>query len=186
MQSIFFSYLRPSRLSPNLFIYLCAALSVIVKLFIIQQKSLYTLFALTKSVAAVLWSLCASKNLQPVWHRLAISDFEGLVVTRGGGINSSLLCKKENRSTELGLDYFCHYGFTAHCDTIIYRQEFSLLMKNSSRGLNKPPLTLKNNGLTIARISLHNKVNKQIAGKINLHTSVLRESDWLGICMLCA
>lgn len=54
MQSIFFSYLRPSRLSPNLFIYLCAALSVIVKLFIIQQKSLYTLFALTKSVAAVL------------------------------------------------------------------------------------------------------------------------------------
>lgn len=108
---------------------------------------------------------------------MAVAGFKGLVVTRGGGINSSLLSKKEDRSTELCLDYFCHCGFTAYCNTIICKQEFSTLIKNGHGGLNELPLLLKDNGLNVVRISFCDRVNKQITGKINLHTSVLRESD---------
>lgn len=108
---------------------------------------------------------------------MAVGDFEGLVVMRGGAVSSSLLSKKENRSTELGLEYFCRYGFTAYCNTIIYKQEFSTLIKKGSGGLNRLPLVLKDNGLNVVRISFCHRVNKQMAGKINLHISVLRESD---------
>lgn len=98
---------------------------------------------------------------------MAVADFEGLVVMKGGGINSSLLSKKENRSTELGLDYFCLYGFTAHCNTIIYKWEFSILIKNGSGWVNKLPVGLKDNGLNVVRISFCDRVNKQITGKIH-------------------
>lgn len=66
---------------------------------------------------------------------MAVANLEGLVVMRGGGINSSLLSEKENGSTELGLYYFCHYGFNAyHCNTNIYKQEYSTLVKKGSGG----------------------------------------------------
>lgn len=68
---------------------------------------------------------------------------------RGGGIKPSLLSKKANRSTELGLHHFCCYGLMAHCNTIIYTQEISRLLKNGSRGLNKLPLLLKDNGFNL-------------------------------------
>lgn len=134
----------------------------------------------------MLWLQCAHQSFQPVWRGLGIADFKGPVVMRGGGINSSLLTKKENKSTELGLDCFCYYGFTAHFDIIMCKQEFGTLITNGIRGLNKLPLVLKDNGLTTLRISQHERVNKQIAGKINLQTFMLWESDWLGDCTLCA
>lgn len=59
----------------------------------------------------------------------------------------------------------------------MYKQEFSTLTKNGGEGLNKLPLVLKDNGLNVVRISFCDRVNKQITGKINLHTSALRESD---------
>lgn len=144
------------------------------------------MFAQTIPLPALFWLQCAHKSLQPLWHGLGIADFKGMVVMTGGGISSSLLSKKENKSTELGLDCFCYYGFTAHFDTITCTQEFSTLIKNGLRGLKKLPLVLKDNGLTTVRISLPERVNKQIAGKINLHTFMLWESDWLGGYMLCA
>lgn len=110
---------------------------------------------------------------------MAVADFEGLVVARGGGINSSLLIKKEHKSTVLGLDYYCccSYGFTAYCNTIVYKQEFSTLIKKGCGGLSKLPRVLKDNGLNVGRILFCDRVDKQITGKINPHTSALRESD---------
>lgn len=113
---------------------------------------------------------------------MAEAAFKGLVVMKGGGINSSLLSKKENRSTELGLGYFCLHGYTAYCNAIIYKQEFSMLIKNGSGGLNKLPVGLKDNGLNVVRISFCDRVNKQITGKIHTHPCWERLTDYVSGC----
>lgn len=93
------------------------------------------MLALVEPVPAMPWLLCDHQSLQRIRQAMAVADLEGLVVMRGGGINSSLLSEKENGSTELGLYYFCHYGFNAyHYNTNIYKQGYSTLVKKGSGG----------------------------------------------------